>query len=36
MGHAGRRDFEEHYTAETNYKLLLEIYEKAIADASRN
>ncbi len=36
MGRAGRRDFEEHYTAETNYKLLLEIYEKAIADASRN
>ena len=36
MGHSGRHDFEEHYTAETNYKLLREIYEKAIADAVRN
>ena len=36
MGHAARRDFERLYTAETNYKLLLEIYEKAIAHAAMN
>ena len=36
IGHAARREFEQHYTAETNYKLLLQIYEKAIAHAAMN
>ena len=30
MGGNARKEFEEKYTAETNYKMLMEIYEKAI------
>lgn len=36
MGHAARHDFEQLYTAETNYRSLLQIYENAIAHASQN
>jgi len=36
MGHAGRDDFERLYSAETNYKRLLQIYEKTVARASAN
>lgn len=36
MGRAARRAFEQFYTAETNYKSLLQIYERAIAHASLN
>ena len=36
MGRAARQDFEQLYTAETNYKRLLQIYEKAIAHAATN
>ena len=36
MGKAARNQFEQFYTAETNYKCLLEIYEKAMARSSRN
>lgn len=36
MGRAARQEFERRYTAETNYKLLLQIYEKAIAHAAMN
>jgi glycosyltransferase involved in cell wall biosynthesis len=36
MGKAARNQFEQFYTAETNYKCLLEIYEKAMARASKN
>ena len=36
MGHAARRSFELHYTAEKNYRLLMQIYEKTIARAVRN
>jgi glycosyltransferase involved in cell wall biosynthesis len=33
---AARREFEEKYTAERNYKMLIEIYEIAIGKARRN
>lgn len=36
MGHAGRQEFERRYSAETNYKLLLQIYEKTISRAAKN
>lgn len=36
MGRAARQEFERHYTAETNHKLLLDIYERAIAHAAMN
>ena len=36
MGHAGRNDFEQLYSAEKNYKRLLQIYEKTISRASAN
>jgi glycosyltransferase involved in cell wall biosynthesis len=36
MGHAARHDFEQLYTAETNYRSLLQIYENAIGNASQN
>jgi len=34
MGHAGRNDFEQLYSAETNYKRLLQIYEKTVSRAA--
>jgi glycosyltransferase involved in cell wall biosynthesis len=36
MGRAARQDFKQLYTAETNYKRLMQIYEKAIAHAATN
>jgi len=36
MGRGARRVFERLYTAEINYKLLLQIYEKATAHAAMN
>ncbi len=36
MGHAGRQDFEQLYSAETNYKRLLQIYETTVSGASAN
>jgi glycosyltransferase involved in cell wall biosynthesis len=36
MGAAARRDFEQLYTADKNYQMLLQIYEKAISRASKN
>jgi len=36
LGHGARRDFEVFYTPEANYRILLKIYEEAIAHASRN
>ena len=36
MGHASRNDFEQLYSAETNYKRLLQIYEKTVSRASAN
>ena len=36
MGHGARHDFEQLYTAEANYKLLLQIYDQAIIHAYRN
>lgn len=33
MGRAARREYERRYTAETNYKLLMEIYEKTLRGA---
>ena len=30
MGHTARREYERRYTAERNYELLMEIYEKAL------
>lgn len=36
MGRESRRVFERSYTAEANYRLLLQIYEKAIAHAALN
>lgn len=35
MGHAARRKYEAHYTAEKNYTLLLRIYEQASVAAPR-
>ncbi len=31
MGREARREYEAHYTAERNYPLLLEIYQRALA-----
>jgi len=36
MGHASRQDFEQLYSAETNYKRLLQIYEKTASCAFAN
>ena len=36
MGHASRQDFEQLYSAETNYKRLLQIYEKTTSCAFAN
>jgi len=36
MGRAARREYELNYTAETNYRLLMQIYEKTIERAARN
>jgi len=36
MGHAGRHDFEHLYSAETNYKRLLQIYEETVSRAAAN
>ena len=35
MGRQSRREYETKYTAETNYKLLMDIYDRAIASAAR-
>lgn len=35
MGKAARREYEEKYTAERNYQMLMEIYQKAIENHQR-
>jgi hypothetical protein len=32
MGEAARRDYEHHYTPERNYRILMDIYNAAIAE----
>ena len=34
MGRAARKEYETHYTAEKNYRMLLDIYERAISNKS--
>jgi glycosyltransferase involved in cell wall biosynthesis len=34
MGREARREYEEKYTAERNYEMLMAIYEKAMASHS--
>jgi len=36
MGKAARREYEEKYTAERNYQMLMEIYQKAIENHQRH
>lgn len=36
MGMNARREYEEKYTAEKNYKILIDIYKQAIEEKSRN
>ncbi len=36
MGKAARREYELHYTAQTNYDMLMNIYEQTIGSYSRN
>jgi len=35
MGNAGRRAYEDRYTAKTNYQMLMEIYASAIETHTR-
>lgn len=35
MGHNARREYHEKYTPERNYDMLIEIYQKAIAQRGR-
>jgi glycosyltransferase involved in cell wall biosynthesis len=35
MGKSARREYEEKYTAERNYQMLMEIYQKAIENHRR-
>ena len=36
MRHAARAEYEAKYTADRNYQLLMQIYERAIAQAKKN
>lgn len=36
MRHEARLEYERHYTAETNYELLMEIYDRAIETRQRD